>query len=68
MCECYQIGGPWIAEDPDCPIHGDEARSQAAKAASLEYEVERLAAEVVCLTRRLEALERAVFGKTHESS
>lgn len=22
MCECYQVGGPWIAEDPDCPAHG----------------------------------------------
>lgn len=22
MCECYKIGGPWVAEDPDCPIHG----------------------------------------------
>ena len=22
MCECYQIGGPFIAEDPECPIHG----------------------------------------------
>ena len=22
MCECYQIGGPWIAEDPECPAHG----------------------------------------------
>ena len=22
MCECYQIGGPWIAEDPSCPLHG----------------------------------------------
>lgn len=21
-CQCYQIGGPFIAEDPDCPIHG----------------------------------------------
>jgi len=21
-CECYQIGGPWIAEDPNCPAHG----------------------------------------------
>lgn len=26
MCECYQIGGPFIAEDPDCPIHGSEAQ------------------------------------------
>jgi len=25
MCECYQIGGPWIAEDPDCPEHGHAA-------------------------------------------
>jgi hypothetical protein len=23
--ECYHIGGPWIAEDPDCPVHGAEA-------------------------------------------
>ena len=22
MCECYQVGGPFISEDPDCPIHG----------------------------------------------
>ena len=20
--ECYKIGGPWIEEDPSCPIHG----------------------------------------------
>lgn len=23
--ECYTIGGPWIEEDPDCPVHGYEA-------------------------------------------
>ena len=28
MCECYQIGGPFIAEDPCCPVHGDEARRE----------------------------------------
>ena len=24
MCghECYTVGGPWISENPDCPIHG----------------------------------------------
>jgi hypothetical protein len=21
-CECHQIGGPFIAEDPDCVVHG----------------------------------------------
>jgi hypothetical protein len=22
MCECFQIGGRFIAEDPDCSVHG----------------------------------------------
>ena len=26
MCECYQIGGRFIAEDPNCPAHGTEAQ------------------------------------------
>lgn len=28
MCDCYQIGGPWIAEDPDCPTHGIAAQGR----------------------------------------
>ncbi len=30
MCnyECHQIGGPWIAENPDCPIHSNYGRRQ----------------------------------------
>lgn len=28
MCECFQIGGRFIAEDPDCPIHGAERIEQ----------------------------------------
>lgn len=20
--QCHMVGGPWIAENPDCPIHG----------------------------------------------
>ena len=28
MCECYQIGGPWIAEDPNCPIHGHQSHGR----------------------------------------
>lgn len=23
MCQCYQTGGPFIAEDPECPAHGE---------------------------------------------
>lgn len=27
-CQCHQIGGPFIAEDPDCPLHGAEGRRE----------------------------------------
>lgn len=42
-CECYQIGGPFIAEDPDCPAHGTEAQRRRATSfseywSSLDYE------------------------------
>lgn len=39
MCECYKIGGPFIAEDPDCPIHGHEAQ-QREKLVAAEREEE----------------------------
>lgn len=26
MCQCFMIGGPFIAEDPECPAHGYEAQ------------------------------------------
>ena len=45
MCECYQIGGRFIAEDPDCPVHGTDARKEqhereAAIAADRERSIE----------------------------
>ncbi len=27
--ECYRVGGPWIAEDPNCPIHGWAAQRRS---------------------------------------
>lgn len=24
--QCYEVGGPWIAENPDCPVHGLSAQ------------------------------------------
>lgn len=38
-CQCYQIGGPFIAEDPDCPAHGREAQREAQREASRREEV-----------------------------
>lgn len=46
--ECYRIGGPWIAEDPNCPVHGYEA---------VREREEREAAERALLSR-IEELER----------
>jgi hypothetical protein len=36
MCDCYKIGGPWIAEDPNCPVHGTEARIKTNKIEALK--------------------------------
>jgi len=27
-CECHQIGGRFIAEDPDCEVHGTAAQER----------------------------------------
>ncbi len=42
MCDCYRIGGPWIAEDPNCPTHGTEARIKRDEAESLRTKIENL--------------------------
>lgn len=43
---CYEIGGPWIDCDPDCPEHGYDARKRADRLAQLEAENEALKAKV----------------------
>lgn len=50
MCECYKIGGPFIAEDPDCPIHGREAQQERDERRGFEHNAEQ----------RMEALEEKV--------
>lgn len=35
-CECYQVGGRFIAEDPDCPEHGSAASKQVEDSVPLE--------------------------------
>lgn len=63
MCDCYIIGGPWIAEDPNCPVHGREAvREREAK----EQEADEMEARIVDLETRIKELEELVGkqGKT----
>lgn len=59
MCECYKIGGPFIAEDPDCPVHGTEAQwrreQEETERQSLEDRIARLE-EIV--TRQTEIIQR----------
>lgn len=38
-CECYRIGGRFIAEDPDCPAHGTQARAEREEAESFLQDV-----------------------------
>jgi hypothetical protein len=46
QCQCYQVGGPFIAEDPDCPVHGtDGLASQLAQAQQRIAELEAEKAE-----------------------
>lgn len=39
-CQCHQIGGPFIAEDPDCPAHGREAQREAQRREQLISELD----------------------------
>ena len=43
-CQCHQIGGPFIAEDPDCPYHQrGGAQDQIEVLESRVHELEQLA-------------------------
>ena len=53
MCECYTVGGPWIAEDPDCPQHGWQAQRQEKIDAE---EQEQAETRIAALEARVEAL------------
>ncbi len=39
--ECHQVGGPWIAENPACPIHGAEAQRRDREIDLLEDRISR---------------------------
>ncbi len=58
--ECYRVGGPWIAENPACPIHGadgqrhdrdlDQLSEQVEQAESIE-ELRELMLEMIEIMR-----------------
>lgn len=61
MCDCYKVGGPWIAEDPDCPVHGRDAQLrdqwEEEKAQAVEERFQHLERQIIQLHQRIKALE-----------
>ena len=50
-CQCHQIGGPFIEEDPECPVH---------QRGGLQDQVNDLECQVSALKGNLESLKK--FG------
>jgi hypothetical protein len=51
-CEhrCYEMGGPWITVDPDCPIHGTDAQAE-------QYARDERKESIHCRIREAETVE-----------
>lgn len=41
-CQCYQIGGPFIAEDPGCPAHGTTAQAEREQHEDLAARLDKM--------------------------
>ena len=56
----YRIGGPFIAEDPNCPIHGYEAQArekeERAYRESEEEKQNELLARIIALEEKIDAM------------
>ena len=59
---CYEIGGPWITFDPECPVHGYDAQREdeqlAAEEAAKDERLSRLEARLASVEREIQLLRR----------
>lgn len=64
---CYEIGGPWISEDPNCPVHGHEAqrrdREREEQETAKDTRIGELEEEVRILKADFKRLRRDVARK-----
>jgi len=60
-CRCYEIGGPFIGADPDCPAHGAEAQAEQARREATATDQD---ARMAALEQRVAALEARLNGET----
>lgn len=58
-CQCNRIGGPFKAEDPDCPAHGLEAKRRKREIEALG---ERAATETNVAVLREIVADLVVLG------
>lgn len=65
--QCFEIGGPWISENPDCPFHGTEAKAREAQALAQEDKIRVLERQLDVVTQmvlkqgdRIAALEQTL--------
>jgi uncharacterized small protein (DUF1192 family) len=63
-CECYKIGGRFIAEDPDCPAHGTVAQmerdQEQLEHAEMEDRIASLESEVQTQQALIEKLSEVL--------
>ena len=65
-CQCHQIGGPFIAEDPDCPVHGREGREREERYEAIERESETLRQSVRRLVGELKTAKDDADKLSHD--
>ena len=64
-CECYKIGGKFIAEDPDCPVHGTEAQWRADEQDRLHTELEDRISRLEALVK-MQALQLEMLANGYQ--
>jgi uncharacterized Zn finger protein (UPF0148 family) len=52
-CECFQIGGPFISEDPSCPAHGTLAQAERREREAKDEEKDE---KISTMQRQLDAV------------
>ena len=67
MCECYKIGGPFIAEDPDCPVHGTEAQCRREQEETERQTLEDRIARLELVVENQDRLIRNLMEMVHQT-
>lgn len=71
--QCHEVGGPWIEENPDCPVHGRTAQDEIAQARrTAEYwkaehnEGNKVIDQLISLTKFQEKTTDMLMAKVEE--